>query len=159
MNSLRILRLTLLRKWFDAIASGNKKEEYRDAVDHWHVRLKDREYDEIKFVNGYGAHRPFMRVEFKGCSLINGRYVVKLGKILEIGNYDGPEIKWKRVKPGYYTATAGDYTLWIQKILDFHWRWSVDYKDSEREFGTTQMSMKAAKAYAEEYYKKCGGPR
>ena len=35
----RILRLTLKRKWFDMIASGEKLEEYREVKDYWVRRL------------------------------------------------------------------------------------------------------------------------
>lgn len=35
----RILHLTLKKKWFDLIASGKKKEEYRELKDYWGYRL------------------------------------------------------------------------------------------------------------------------
>jgi len=34
-----ILTLILKRKWFDMIASGEKREEYRAATRYWRVRL------------------------------------------------------------------------------------------------------------------------
>lgn len=33
------LRLTLKKKWFDMIQSGEKKEEYRTLKDYWKVNL------------------------------------------------------------------------------------------------------------------------
>lgn len=36
---MRILHLTLKKKWFDMIASGEKKEEYREIKLYWAVRL------------------------------------------------------------------------------------------------------------------------
>lgn len=83
----KILHLTLLRKWFDEIASGRKKEEYRAIKQYWTVRLKDKNYDEIYFKNGYGKNVPFMRVEYKGIKEKKGKYVIILGKILEIKNH------------------------------------------------------------------------
>lgn len=35
----KVLHLTLKKKWFDMIASGEKKEEYRDFVMYWGKRL------------------------------------------------------------------------------------------------------------------------
>jgi hypothetical protein len=35
----RILHLTVKKKWFDMIASGEKKEEYRALKDYWGYRL------------------------------------------------------------------------------------------------------------------------
>jgi len=36
---MKILRLTLKKKWFDMILSGEKLEEYREVKDYWAVRL------------------------------------------------------------------------------------------------------------------------
>ena len=36
---MRVLHLTLKKKWFDLIASGEKKEEYREIKDFWIKRL------------------------------------------------------------------------------------------------------------------------
>lgn len=88
------------------IASGEKAFEYREYKPHWMSRLLGRSgyqnYDEIRFTNGYGKHRPFLRVEFEGMAIIEGKYceqangeplepeqkyfVIGLGKVLEIGN-------------------------------------------------------------------------
>lgn len=38
---MRILHLTLKKKWFDMIASGEKKEEYREIKPYWISRLVD----------------------------------------------------------------------------------------------------------------------
>lgn len=66
-NSNNVLHLTLKKKWFDMISSGYKKEEYREIKNYWIARLiNSRKYDYVKFVNGYGAHRPSMLVELLG---------------------------------------------------------------------------------------------
>lgn len=87
----RILHLTLHRQWFDAIASGEKREEYREIKPYWAKRIDGREYDEIHFRNGYARNAPFMRVEYKGYrdGVWNGKpvYALQLGKILEVRNY------------------------------------------------------------------------
>lgn len=88
--SKKILHLTLKRKWFDQIAVGLKKEEYRELKDYWKVRLEGRHYDEIHFRNGYLKDSPFMRVEFKGLDYgtFEGErvYAILLGDVLEVRN-------------------------------------------------------------------------
>lgn len=87
----RILSLTLMREYFDAIAEGTKRFEYREYKPYWTVRLQDRDYDEVHFRNGYATKAPFMRVRFKGAKKRkrNGEIVfaIALGKILELKNY------------------------------------------------------------------------
>lgn len=41
---MRILHLTLKKKWFDMIASGEKKEEYREINNYWTKRFIERDY-------------------------------------------------------------------------------------------------------------------
>lgn len=36
---MKILHLTLKKKWFDMIASGEKKEEYREIKPYWEKRF------------------------------------------------------------------------------------------------------------------------
>ena len=85
------------------IASGEKKEEYREIKDYWKVRLEDtplapfvfnpKKFDKIKFKNGYSKDAPTMIVECLGIELDYSKpkwcdgiedmfYVIKLGKIL-----------------------------------------------------------------------------
>mgnify|MGYP000877451846 CR=1 FL=1 len=80
---MRILHLTLRKKWFDMIASGEKKEEYRECKDYWVKRLLHfkydgtpyclphmvKWYDEIEFKNGYNKNARIMRVEFNGLTI------------------------------------------------------------------------------------------
>lgn len=88
---MRILHLTLKKKWFDLIASGEKKIEYREIKPYWTKRLYAKCFDEIHFRNGYAKDSPFMRVEFLG-SDANGKfeglkcYRIYLGEILELRN-------------------------------------------------------------------------
>ena len=86
MKEKRILHLTLLRKWFDLIASGKKTKEYREIKPYWNKRLVGKEFDEIHFKNGYSKNAPFMRVEWKGLTKENEEYAIILGNVLEIKN-------------------------------------------------------------------------
>lgn len=63
---MSILRLTLKRKWFDMIASGEKKEEYRQPSLWILSRLKGKTYDRVEFRNGYSADSPVVQCEYKG---------------------------------------------------------------------------------------------
>jgi len=103
---MRTLQLTLKKQWFDLIASGLKSFEYREYKKHWMSRLLDkngtRYFDEVRFTNGYGKHRPFIRCEFIGSLVLKGGFcspnnnepleddkyyfVIYLGKVLEVGN-------------------------------------------------------------------------
>jgi len=84
---MKILYLTLYRKWFDMIARGEKIYEFRSKTPYWNKRLGNKEYNEIWFTNGYGKKRPFMRVEYKGLVTDNpDTWIICLGKVLEVKN-------------------------------------------------------------------------
>lgn len=105
---MKVLHLTLKKRWFDMIASGEKKEEYREIKMYWATRLQGgfpstfgidrsvsadfKEYDYIHFRDGYNRPRT-MNVEFKGCHIHTGKpewgaefgkeyFVIKLGDII-----------------------------------------------------------------------------
>ena len=86
MAEQRVSHLSLVRGFFDRIAKGEKPEEYRDRADYWKTRLEGREYDIVRFRNGYGRDVPEMDVEWKGVEKVirKGRslYAIKLGKIV-----------------------------------------------------------------------------
>ena len=69
LSTGRVLYLTVNRKWYDMIASGEKTEEYREIKQYWTTRLKDflvkRPFDYIIFKNGCGKDAPSMKVELK----------------------------------------------------------------------------------------------
>lgn len=89
--ALRVLHLTLKKKWFDMIASGEKREEYRELKPYWHKRL-NKQYDAIRFRNGYSKNSPAMLVELRevwtGLGIVEwgapykAVYILKLGRIL-----------------------------------------------------------------------------
>lgn len=99
----RILKLTLKKKWFDMIASGEKKEEYRDIKEYWERRLENppkylfhfnpKKFDYVLFTNGYSKDSPQMKVECLGIEIAHSKpelcdgledlfYVIKLGKVI-----------------------------------------------------------------------------
>ena len=83
----KVLHLNLYRKYFDAIVNGTKVFEYRQKTDYWKKRIEGKEYDIIKFRNGYAKDAPTMLVEYKGYN-IGKEYELKLGKVTEV-NYGG----------------------------------------------------------------------
>jgi len=82
----RILHLNLHRQWFDEIAAGTKRREFRSFTQYWKTRLAGRQYDVIEFRNGYATNAPRMRVQFRGVTVRgrgrNREFVIKLGRIL-----------------------------------------------------------------------------
>ena len=89
---IKILYLNLYRKYFDAIVNGTKTIEYRDKTDYWKKRIEGREYDIIKFRNGYAKDAPTMLVEYNGYD-ITDRYEIKLGKILGVDKWQKQQLK------------------------------------------------------------------
>ena len=89
---MMILHLNLYRKYFDAIVNGTKTIEYRDKTDYWKKRIEGREYDIIKFRNGYAKDAPTMLVEYNGYD-ITDRYEIKLGKILGVDKWQKQQLK------------------------------------------------------------------
>ena len=99
-HKMKILHLTLKKKWFDLIASGEKVLEYRELKPYWAKRLLDgdvgKHFDIVRFKNGYGDVRA-MDVEFRGICFTGPQWttpkngevltgptiVIRLGEILE----------------------------------------------------------------------------
>lgn len=75
IKKMRVLKLTLKKKWFDLMKLRDeklrKKIEFRDPSDWIFSRLLDengneKEYDLIEFRNGYGKNAPSFCCEFLG---------------------------------------------------------------------------------------------
>ncbi len=110
---MKVLHLTLKKKWFDMIASGEKTEEYREVKEYWRNRLCNydivsrnnstsyRDYygykyfDAVCFKNGDQKDAPMITVECKGIEIgvtvpewsdnwQGNVFVIKLGKIITI---------------------------------------------------------------------------
>ena len=97
---MNILHLTLKKEWFDMIASGIKREEYREKKPYWDRRLMLNHFDAIQFRNGYNKNAPTMLVEFNklqsGLGIVEWGapertpvFILKLGKILKMSNITG----------------------------------------------------------------------
>lgn len=89
---MRILHLTLKKKWFDMIESAEKKEEYREIKPYWDKRLMGKSYDVILFRNGYSANSPELLVDLRDIPVGFGNvewgapenhlvYILKLGAV------------------------------------------------------------------------------
>jgi hypothetical protein len=82
------LQLNLHREFFAAIASKQKRIEYRKQSPYWRKRLEDRKYGTILFRNGYTKDAPEMLVEFRGLRRYGkgsaAYYAIRLGRILKI---------------------------------------------------------------------------
>ena|SRR5688500_5610113 len=84
---MKILKLTLFKEYFDDILAGRKKIEYRTNKPYWQTRILDNgPFDEVEFVNGYGNHRPTMRVEFKETRVDPLTIEIHLGQITLMRN-------------------------------------------------------------------------
>jgi hypothetical protein len=93
---MRFLELTLKREWFDMIARGEKKEEYRNPTDWILSRLNGKEYDFVRFRNGYNPGSPICVCEYRGWKWGHGRaewggrqggskyIIISLGKITPV---------------------------------------------------------------------------
>ena len=101
---MKILDLSLTYKWYDMIASGTKREEYREIKDYWLHRLTyirfftgkldselslAKHYDFVRFHRGQGG-KLSMLIECKGISVGYGNpewgaptnkevFIIKLG--------------------------------------------------------------------------------
>ena len=97
MNNSRILHLNLHWEFFDLIERGLKKTEYRECTPYWRKRLEGRDYDVIRFRNGYATKAPIMDVQYlaKGFRVIVSKkqYAIRLGRILKLSNYQRPREK------------------------------------------------------------------
>jgi ASC-1-like (ASCH) protein len=80
-----ILHLTLFKQYFDAILSGEKRIEYRKRSARYD-KMFLKPYTRIKFVNGYGHHRPWLLIEIKRFEQAPDQWLIHLGDILEHGN-------------------------------------------------------------------------
>ena len=60
---MNILHLNLKKKWFEMIARGEKREEYREIKPYWVSRIEGKDFEVIQFRNGYSKNAPTMTVE------------------------------------------------------------------------------------------------
>ena len=53
INAMKILHLILTHKWYDMIASGTKKEEYREIKPYYSERFYNNDYSDVVLHRGY----------------------------------------------------------------------------------------------------------
>lgn len=96
----KVLIIRIVKRYFDLIASGQKTMEYREMKDYWKKRLENKQYEFVKFINGYSKNSPELLVEYKGLEFPvqcveyfreKDCYGIKLGEIKEISNYEKPK--------------------------------------------------------------------
>ena len=67
--------MTLKAQPYEVMVTGEKKVEFREATRWIESRLIDsttgkvKQYDRVKFANGYGKERPSFTVSYKGYEL------------------------------------------------------------------------------------------
>lgn len=85
------------------MVTGEKQNEYRKNS-KWILSRLNKNYDVVKFTNGYGSDKPYFITEFAGWTRLDGNLkelkfsnglivqlpastiIIYLGKILETGN-------------------------------------------------------------------------
>lgn len=87
---MKILHLTLKRKWYTRIANGSKVVEYREIKPYWGARLLQpggfKHFDEVQFRLGYrkDAARMAFNITNIGYGVFEDKihYAISLGKRL-----------------------------------------------------------------------------
>lgn len=109
---MKTLHLTLKKKWFDMIESGEKTEEYRDLKDYWYNRLMTyelwshnnvtprkryidfKDFDFVSFRHGYSKYARTMKFKMNEIRITTGfsdwgaskgveYFVIKLGERID----------------------------------------------------------------------------
>lgn len=103
MSRSYTLHLTLTKRWFDMILSGEKPEEYREIKPYWIKRLMAdagtfKDFSFVVFKNGYSKNARTMKLEWLGTSIGKPAFkwygsqtdkdvfIISLGRILETEN-------------------------------------------------------------------------
>ena len=82
-----LINLTLYRQWFEQILAGTKKIEYRDRSERYDKKFQSPfSRSLVKFVNGYGNHRPWLIAEIDHVEMTDDAWEIHLGKIIDSGN-------------------------------------------------------------------------
>ena len=87
---MKILHLTLKKKWYDMIASGQKTCEYREIKPYWKKRLFESNgqmlrFDKIIFRNGY--RKDSRVIAFKHHGTWSGRGILTWGAPFGVSVY------------------------------------------------------------------------
>ena len=88
--TMKTLHLVLKAKWYDMIASGEKKEEYRENTSYWMKRI-GKPHDAVCFHKGYTNTTMTFAIEGKsygygnpewGAPTDRSVFIIKLGERL-----------------------------------------------------------------------------
>lgn len=80
----KVLRLTLSKKPFDVMVTGEKQEEYRQDSEWIRSRLVGKDYDFVMFANGYGKDKPHFVAECRGFRKVISNEVKRYSNGLEV---------------------------------------------------------------------------
>lgn len=89
VSGCRILHLTLSKMPFDVMVTGEKSTEYREPSKWILSRLHGKDYDLIKFVNGYGSDKPYFIAKFRGWEIETNPYSVDFSNGLKVTTKKG----------------------------------------------------------------------
>lgn len=84
-----VLPLVLKRRWYDMIASGEKREEYRLATPYWMKRMDNwaakwqfrMVAPVVEFRLGYAANAPRMAFRAAIVASINGEWLYRISRV------------------------------------------------------------------------------
>lgn len=98
----KTLYLSLKKIPFNEMISGNKTEEFRKPSKWIKSRLfnkdgSEKNYDFIKFTNGYGNDKPYFIAQFDGVTIIKENQIIRYSSNLSV-----------RIKTGDYMILLGD---------------------------------------------------
>lgn len=98
------LHLTLKKKWFDIMVTGEKEIEIRKPSKWLMARIYRTTYDKIRFTNGYGKNAPAFeashlgygtqvrpQIHYFGSETVKsnpGDIIIFIGEILKVENYE-----------------------------------------------------------------------
>lgn len=85
----RILHLTISKMPFEVMVTGEKSTEYREPSKWILSRLQGKDYDLIKFVNGYGSDKPYFIAKFRGWEIETNPYSVEFSNGLKVTTKKG----------------------------------------------------------------------
>jgi len=96
---MKVLKLTIKRKWLNMLLSGEKLEDYREFNKYYESRLEGKWYDFVEFyIGGYFSETiPCARFKFLGYKIGIGNvlwgapakdlvYIIKVGELVEKNN-------------------------------------------------------------------------
>ena len=86
---MKTLYLTLSKMPFDVMVTGEKTTEYRNPSKWILSRLQGKDYDLIKFVNGYGSEKPYFISKFRGWEIETDPYSVVFSNGLKVDSKKG----------------------------------------------------------------------